>query len=59
MEGKTDHYEVEKVLDAKPTLNRRGILYKIRWKEYSDSENEWIPASSMKHASDLVQEFHR
>ena len=59
VEGKTDHYEVEKVLDAKPTPNCWGILYKIKWKGYPDSENEWIPASGMKHASDLVQEFHR
>ena len=40
VEDKTDHYKVEKVLDAKPIPNHRSILYKIKWKGYPDSENE-------------------
>ena len=58
VEGEEDHYEVETVLDARPTPNRRGIQYLIKWVGYPNSENSWIPASGMKHASKLVQEFH-
>ena len=58
VEGEEDHYEVETVLDARPTPNRRGIQYLIKWVGYPNSENSWIPASGMKHASKLIQEFH-
>jgi hypothetical protein len=58
VEGEEDHYEVETVLDARPTPNRRGIQYLIKWVGYPNSENSWIPVSGMKHASKLVQEFH-
>ena len=59
VEGEYDHYEVEKVVDSKPTPNKRGILYFVKWTGYPTSENEWIPASGMKHASDLVKQFHQ
>jgi hypothetical protein len=59
VEGETDHYEVETVLDSRPTRNRRGIQYLIKWKDYSNTENSWIPASGMRHAKDLVNAFHR
>jgi transposase InsO family protein len=58
VEGETDHYEVEKVVDSRLTPNRRGTRYLVKWKGYPESENTWIPASGMKHASDLVKQFH-
>jgi hypothetical protein len=59
VEGEDEHYEVETILNARPTPNRRGIQYLVKWKGYPDSENTWIPASGMKHAVDLVHEYHR
>jgi hypothetical protein len=59
IEGEDEHYEVETILNARPTPNRRGIQYLVKWKGYPDSENTWIPASGMKHAMDLVHEYHR
>ena len=59
IEGESDHYEVEKVIDSRPTPNKRGIQYLIKWKGYPDSENSWLPTSGMKSASDLVKQFHR
>jgi Chromo (CHRromatin Organisation MOdifier) domain len=58
VEGETDHYEVKKVVDSRPTPNCRGTKYLVKWKGYPESENSWIPASGMKHASDLVKQFH-
>ena len=59
VEGETDHYEVETVVDARPTPNRRGIKYLVKWKGYPESENSWVPASGMKSAADLVKTFHQ
>jgi hypothetical protein len=58
VEGENDHYEVEAVVDSRLTPNKRGIRYLVKWKNYPDSENQWIPASRMKHAADLVKQFH-
>ena len=35
-----------------------GIQYLIKWKGYPNSENSWLPATGMKHALDLVRQFH-
>jgi hypothetical protein len=58
VEGEDEHYEVETVLQSRLTPNRRGVQYLVKWKGYPDSENSWLPASGMKHATDLVQQFH-
>ena len=59
VKGEHEHYEVEKIVDSKPSPNKRGILYFVKWTGYPASENQWIPASGMKHASDLVKQFHQ
>jgi len=58
VEGEDEHYEVEIVLQSRLTPNRRGVQYLVKWKGYPDSENSWLPASGMKHATDLVRQFH-
>jgi transposase InsO family protein len=58
-DGETDHYEVETVLHSRPTPNRRGIQYLVKWLGYPDSENSWVSASGMKKAINLVRQFHR
>ena len=59
VEGETDHYEIETIVKSRLTPNRKGIQYLVKWKGYPDSENSWIAASGMKHASELTQAFHR
>jgi hypothetical protein len=58
VEGEDDHYEVETILDSKPTANKRGIRYLVKWLGYSNAESSWLAASAMKHAQDAVKEFH-
>jgi transposase InsO family protein len=58
VEGEDEHYEVETILQSRPSPNRRGIQYLVKWKGYPNSENSWLPATGMKHALDLVRQFH-
>jgi Chromo (CHRromatin Organisation MOdifier) domain len=53
-----EHYKVKKVLQSCPTPNRKGVQYLIKWKGYPNSENSWLPATQMKHAAELVKQFH-
>jgi hypothetical protein len=39
VEGKDEHYEVKIILNARPTPNKHGIQYLVKWKGYPDSEN--------------------
>ena len=54
-----EEVEVEKILDSRPTRNRRGIEYLIKWKGYPDSENEWIVRTNLPHAQEAIADFHR
>jgi hypothetical protein len=58
VDGEQDHYEVEKIVNSRPTPNQQGIQYLVKWTGYEHAKNSWLPASQMKHASDLVKDFH-
>ena len=54
-------YEISRIVDSK--INRRWackLLYKVIWLGYEDTgdESEWISASKLTHAADLVSNFH-
>ena len=54
-------YEISQIVDSK--IDRQQackLLYKVIWLEYEDTrdESEWIPASELSHATDLVSNFH-
>ncbi len=59
VQGETDHYEIEDIVKTRLTPNKRGVQYLVKWKGYPDSENSWIAASGMKHATNLTQTFHK
>jgi len=53
--------EISRIVDSK--INRQRackLLYKVIWLGYEDTgdESEWIPASELTHATDLVSDFH-
>jgi len=54
-------YEISRIVDSKIDCRRAcKLLYKVIWLEYEDTgdESEWIPASELTHAMDLVSDFH-
>jgi len=56
--GEEGHYEIDKVLAARPTRNHKSTQYFVHWKGYTDADNSWIPAGELTHAKELVAEFH-
>ena len=54
-------YEISRIVDSKIDSQWAcKLLYKVIWLGYEDTgdESEWIPASELTHAADLVSDFH-
>jgi len=51
------HYEIEKILQSRPTRNRKSTQYLVHWKGYTDASCTWIPAKELTHAKELVEQF--
>jgi len=54
-------YEISKIVNSK--IDRRRackLLYKVIWLGYEDTDNdsEWLPATELEHAKELVNDFH-
>ena len=56
-------YEIAAILDSKIDKRRRlcPLLYLIKWTSYegTDQETEWMPATELGNAQELVQDFHQ
>ena len=61
IEGEPE-YEIAKILDSKIDQCRRNckLLYLVCWLGYKgmDEETSWLLAMELRHASDLVSDFH-
>ena len=54
-------YEISKIVDSKIDCWRAcKLLYKVIWLGYEDTDNdsEWLPATELEHAKELVNDFH-
>ena len=54
-------YEISQIVDSKIDHQRAcKLLYKVIWLGYEDTgdKSEWIPASKLSHAVNLVSDFH-
>jgi len=54
-------YEISWIVDSKIDCRQAcKLLYKVIWLGYEDTgdKSEWIPASKLSHAADLVSDFH-
>jgi hypothetical protein len=51
------HYEIEDILMARPTRNRKSMQYLIKWKGYPASENSWLPEKELTNAKELLDQF--
>ena len=48
-------YEVESILDYCIRYNK--LNYLVKWKEWSDKYNEWLPEKALNRAQKLLQSF--
>jgi hypothetical protein len=53
-----DAYKIEQVLNARPTRNRCGWEYLVKWLGYGDVENMWLKRSDMTTSAEAVGEYH-
>lgn len=51
-----DEYEVEKVLDSR--VFRGWVQYLVKWVGYDVSESTWEPVRNVRHAKELLDEYH-
>ena len=54
---KEEHFEIETILMARPTCNRKSTQYLIKWKGYPTSENSWLPKKELTNAKELLDQF--
>ena len=55
-------YEILEILDSKLDKQRKcQLLYLIQWTGYegTDQETGWLPTTELKHAIELIQDFHK
>ena len=60
IDGDTE-FEISEILDSKIDKRRKCKLqYLVKWAGYegTDEETSWIPASELRHASEVVTDFH-
>jgi hypothetical protein len=51
------HYEIESILMAQPTRNKKSTQYLIKWKGYPMSENSWLSEKELTNAKELLNKF--
>ena len=50
-----EEYEVEKILDSH---HQRGhVQYLVKWKGYSNCDNQWEPPANLGNTKDILQNF--
>jgi Chromo (CHRromatin Organisation MOdifier) domain len=55
-------YKISEILDSKLDKPRKcKLLYLVRWTGYkgTDQETDWLSATELEHAAELVQDFHK
>jgi hypothetical protein len=55
--SKEGHYEIEAILMAQPTRNKKSMQYLIKWKGYPVSENSWLLEKELTNAKELLDQF--
>ena len=53
----TEEFEVSEILDSR--IIRRKLEYLVHWQGYDISERTWEPAANLRHAPEMIQDFHR
>jgi hypothetical protein len=53
-----EEYEVESILKSRCHSRGRKVQYLVKWKGYTNSDNEWVDRDNM-HADEALEEFRR
>jgi len=51
-----EHYEIESIINSH--FIRSTLHYLVHWLRYPSSDDQWLPASELSHAPDLITLFH-
>ena len=57
MEGKTEEFEVEAILDDTGSRKEGSKQYLVKWAGYGPEDNSWVSMQDMVHCSDRVQAY--
>lgn len=58
VDGETDHYEIERLLDKRLGGRRRKqTYYLVKWKGYGHEHNQWMNKKDLDHAAELVRRY--
>ena len=52
-----EEFEVEKILDTRTSRNKKQYL--VKWKNYSDFENQWIDDEHLENVREAIDDFER
>jgi hypothetical protein len=52
-----EEYVVEKIVGKR--ISDDQIEYRVKWEGYSEEENTWEPYESLKHLTDMIEEYER
>jgi hypothetical protein len=55
-EAEPEEYEVEKIIDRQQ--RSKGLFYRVRWKGYDKTFDEWIPAQNC-NCPELIREYEK
>ena len=53
-----EEYEVEVILGSRRHGRGRKLQYLVKWKGYSEAENQWVDAKDI-HTDQLLQQFRQ
>lgn len=51
-----EEFEVEAIRDSKSD-GKRGELFLVKWKGWTDKDNTWEPKENLAHAADILREY--
>ena len=59
IDGNAEYY-IEKVLDSQPLKGGSNkIQYLVKWKDYGEEYNEWVPWQSMAGGIELIEKWEK
>jgi hypothetical protein len=55
LQNQGDEFEVESIVGTRVLNNNR--YYQVKWLNYGNEHNKWLPVTELNNCADLVKEF--